>query len=141
MMELCDANYVFMSLNATTFAYGAADGKDTEEQGNKRTLGPAQGAERVLGSHLLIFGTPLSGSSGAVLCCHMLMMMHMAMLTQAKLAKLRRELLDPQSAAGGGGGGGRGEGFDVNKVGDARIGLVGGSMAEEALACHSIGHR
>ena len=26
---------------------------------------------------------------------------------------------------GGGGGGGRGEGFDVNKVGDARIGLVG----------------
>lgn len=46
---------------------------------------------------------------------------------QAKLAKLRRELLDPQSAVGGGGGGGRGEGFDVNKVGDARIGLVGAS--------------
>lgn len=43
---------------------------------------------------------------------------------QAKLAKLRRDLLDPQ-ASGGGGGGGRGEGFDVNKVGDARVGLVG----------------
>lgn len=47
---------------------------------------------------------------------------------QAKLAKLRRDLLDPTSAmGGGGGGGGRGEGFDVNKVGDARIGLVGWS--------------
>ena len=48
------------------------------------------------------------------------------MLTsQAKLAKLRRELLDPAASGGGGGGGGRGDGFDVNKVGDARIGLVG----------------
>jgi ribosome-interacting GTPase 1 len=57
------------------------------------------------------------------------------MLTQAKLAKLRRELLDPQSAAGGGGGGGgRGEGFDVNKVGDARIGLVGGSVANKMMS-------
>lgn len=47
-------------------------------------------------------------------------------LLQAKLAKLRRDLLDPQSSANGGaGGGGRGEGFDVNKVGDARVGLVG----------------
>lgn len=45
-------------------------------------------------------------------------------LLKAKLAKLRRDLLDPQ-ASGGGGGGGRGEGFDVNKVGDARVGLVG----------------
>lgn len=45
-------------------------------------------------------------------------------LGQAKLAKLRRELLDP-AAGGGGGGGGRGDGFDVNKVGDARVGLVG----------------
>lgn len=41
---------------------------------------------------------------------------------QAKLAKLRRELLEPSS---GGGGGGKGEGFEVNKVGDARVGLVG----------------
>ena len=48
---------------------------------------------------------------------------HLGML-KAKLAKLRRELLDPASG-GGGGGGGRGDGFDVNKVGDARIGLVG----------------
>lgn len=44
---------------------------------------------------------------------------------QAKLAKLRRDLLDPTGPGGGGGGGGRGEGFDVNKVGDARIGFVG----------------
>ena len=43
--------------------------------------------------------------------------------TQAKLAKLRRELLEPSGA--GAGGGGRGDGFDVTKVGDARVGLVG----------------
>lgn len=42
---------------------------------------------------------------------------------QAKLAKLRRDLIDP--ASGGGGGGARGDGFEVNKVGDARVGLVG----------------
>lgn len=47
---------------------------------------------------------------------------HLGML-KAKLAKLRRELLEP--SAGAGGGGGRGDGFDVNKVGDARVGLVG----------------
>jgi ribosome-interacting GTPase 1 len=41
---------------------------------------------------------------------------------QAKLAKLRRELLEPSSGAGGGG---RGDGFDVTKVGDARVGMVG----------------
>lgn len=40
---------------------------------------------------------------------------------QAKLAKLRRELLTPSSK----GGGGAGEGFDVTKSGDARVGLVG----------------
>lgn len=40
---------------------------------------------------------------------------------QAKLAKLRRELLTPSSK----GGGGAGEGFDVTKSGDSRVGLVG----------------
>lgn len=45
---------------------------------------------------------------------------HLGML-KAKLAKLRRELIEPSS----GGGGGKGDGFDVNKVGDARVGLVG----------------
>ena len=44
-----------------------------------------------------------------------------SVLQKAKLAKLRRELLEPS----GGGGGGKGDGFDVNKVGDARVGLVG----------------
>ncbi|KAJ0988580.1 hypothetical protein J5N97_006936 [Dioscorea zingiberensis] len=43
-------------------------------------------------------------------------------LLKAKLAKLRRELLAPPSK---GGGGGAGEGFDVTKSGDARVGLVG----------------
>ncbi|KDD74925.1 hypothetical protein H632_c984p1 [Helicosporidium sp. ATCC 50920] len=46
---------------------------------------------------------------------------HLGML-KAKLAKLRRELMDPTTGSGGGG---KGEGFDVNKVGDARVGLVG----------------
>jgi ribosome-interacting GTPase 1 len=41
-------------------------------------------------------------------------------LLKARLAKLRRELLTPK-----GGGGGPGEGFDVAKTGDARIGFVG----------------
>lgn len=45
---------------------------------------------------------------------------HLGIL-KAKLAKLRREILEPS----GGGGGGKGDGFDVNKVGDARVGLVG----------------
>ena len=42
-------------------------------------------------------------------------------LIKAKLAKLRREL----ETQGGKGGGGGGEGFDVKKVGDTRVGLVG----------------
>ena len=42
-------------------------------------------------------------------------------LLKARLAKLKRELIEPK----GGGGGGAGEGFDVAKTGDARIGFVG----------------
>ena len=41
-------------------------------------------------------------------------------LLKARLAKLRRELIEPK-----GGGGATGEGFDVAKTGDARIGFVG----------------
>eukprot|EP00010_Vexillifera_abyssalis_P004071 CAMPEP_0201553902 /NCGR_PEP_ID=MMETSP0173_2-20130828/35117_1 /ASSEMBLY_ACC=CAM_ASM_000268 /TAXON_ID=218659 /ORGANISM="Vexillifera sp., Strain DIVA3 564/2" /LENGTH=368 /DNA_ID=CAMNT_0047964937 /DNA_START=20 /DNA_END=1126 /DNA_ORIENTATION=+ len=41
-------------------------------------------------------------------------------LLKAKLAKLRRDLLEPK-----GGGGGAGEGFAVKRSGDRRIGLVG----------------
>ncbi|XP_054166452.1 GTP-binding protein 128up-like [Oppia nitens] len=41
-------------------------------------------------------------------------------LLKARLAKLRRELITPK-----GGGGPTGEGFDVAKTGDARIGFVG----------------
>ena len=40
-------------------------------------------------------------------------------LLKAKLAKLRREILTPKSSKGGG------EGFDVTKAGDTRIGLIG----------------
>jgi len=44
-------------------------------------------------------------------------------LLKAKLAKLKRELIS--DASGKGGGGGAGDGFDVNKSGDARVGLLG----------------
>ena len=44
---------------------------------------------------------------------------HLGVL-KAKLAKLRRELITPK-----GGSSGPGEGFDVAKTGDARIGFVG----------------
>ena len=45
-------------------------------------------------------------------------------LLKAKVAKLKRELIDP---AGGGGkkGGPGGEGFEVSKSGDARVGMIG----------------
>ncbi|KAH7815996.1 putative GTP-binding protein [Monocercomonoides exilis] len=42
-------------------------------------------------------------------------------LLKAKLAKLRQEVLDPRKS----GGGAPGEGFDVSKTGDARVGLIG----------------
>ncbi|CAK1556431.1 unnamed protein product [Leptosia nina] len=45
--------------------------------------------------------------------------LHLGIL-KARLAKLRRELITPK-----GGGGATGEGFDVAKTGDARIGFVG----------------
>ena len=43
-------------------------------------------------------------------------------LLKAKLAKLKAEIINPKS---GGGGGKPGEGFDVTKSGDARVGLIG----------------
>ena len=43
-------------------------------------------------------------------------------LLKAKLAKYRRELIAPPKS---GGGGDKGEGFDVRRTGDARIGMVG----------------
>ncbi len=41
-------------------------------------------------------------------------------LLKAKLAKLKRELIEGSVKQGGGG-----EGFDVSKSGDARVGLIG----------------
>jgi ribosome-interacting GTPase 1 len=43
-------------------------------------------------------------------------------LLKAKLAKLKRDLISPAKGAGGAV---VGEGFDVTKTGDSRIGLVG----------------
>ena len=43
-------------------------------------------------------------------------------LLKARLAKLKREIIDQAAKAAGGG---SGEGFDVNKTGDARVGLIG----------------
>ena len=50
---------------------------------------------------------------------------------KAKLAKLRRELI---SGPKGGGGGGAGEGFEVTKSGDARVGLIGFPSVGQFLA-------
>jgi small GTP-binding protein len=44
-------------------------------------------------------------------------------LLKAKLAKLKREVIERSS--GGGGGAGAGEGFDVSKSGDTRVGMIG----------------
>ena len=44
-------------------------------------------------------------------------------LIKAKIAKLKREMMDKDAQKSGGGGGG--EGFDVKKSGDTRVGLVG----------------
>lgn len=43
-------------------------------------------------------------------------------LLKAKLAKLKREVIEGGSGKGGGAGG---EGFDVQKTGDSRVGLIG----------------
>ncbi len=45
---------------------------------------------------------------------------HLALL-RCKVAKLKRELIEPS----GGSGGKTGEGFDVKASGDARVGLIG----------------
>lgn len=42
-------------------------------------------------------------------------------LLKAKMAKLKREMIEGAKASAGGGG----EGFDVSKTGDARVGLIG----------------
>ena len=42
-------------------------------------------------------------------------------LLKAKMAKLKRELIEGSKGSGGAGG----EGFDVQKTGDARVGLIG----------------
>jgi ribosome-interacting GTPase 1 len=46
--------------------------------------------------------------------------MHLGLL-KSKLAKLKRELIEPSKGSGGGGM----EGFDVKAAGDARVGLIG----------------
>ncbi|KAJ9177689.1 hypothetical protein P3X46_012880 [Hevea brasiliensis] len=53
---------------------------------------------------------------------------------EAKLAKLRRELLEPSSKGGGGGG----QGFDVTKSGDARVGLVGFPSVEKSTLLNKL---
>lgn len=59
---------------------------------------------------------------------------HLGML-KARIAKLRRELITPK-----GGNGGSGEGFDVAKTGDARIGFVGfPSVGKSTLLCNLAG--
>ena len=57
---------------------------------------------------------------------------HLGVL-KARLAKLRRELITPK-----GGGGGTGEGFDVAKTGDARVGFVGKGIATRLSNCRGL---
>jgi uncharacterized protein len=45
-------------------------------------------------------------------------------LVKAKIAKLKREILEGGDGKGGGGGGG-GRGFDVQKSGDTRVACIG----------------
>lgn len=53
-------------------------------------------------------------------------------LLKAKLAKLRRELIEPKS----GGGGGAGIGFDVARTGVASVGFVGfPSVGKVSVEC------
>lgn len=57
-------------------------------------------------------------------------------LLKAKLAKLKREIIDAGSKAAGG----AGEGFDVSKSGDARVGLIGfPSVGKSTLLCKLTG--
>lgn len=57
---------------------------------------------------------------------------------KAKLAKLRNELLIEQG--GGGGGGGSSEGFEVARLGDARVALIGfPSVGKSTLQCQLTG--
>jgi len=59
-------------------------------------------------------------------------------LLKAKLAKLKREIIE--GSTGGKGGGSAGEGFDVSKSGDARVGLVGfPSVGKSTLLCKLTG--
>lgn len=61
---------------------------------------------------------------------------HLGIL-KAKLAKYRREILTNDSK---GGGGAAGEGFDVTKSGDARVGLIGfPSVGKSTLLCKLTG--
>jgi ribosome-interacting GTPase 1 len=60
-------------------------------------------------------------------------------LLKAKLAKLKRELIEGPGG-GKGGGGGAGEGFDVSKSGDSRVGLIGfPSVGKSTLLCKLTG--
>lgn len=50
-------------------------------------------------------------------------------LLKAKIAKLKRELIEGPKGSGGGG---KGEGFDVAKSGDSRVGFVGMLISSHA---------
>jgi developmentally-regulated GTP-binding protein 1 len=61
---------------------------------------------------------------------------HLGML-KAKLAQLKRELIEP---SGSGGGSTEGRGFDVQKSGDTRVGLIGfPSVGKSTLLCKLTG--
>jgi ribosome-interacting GTPase 1 len=56
-------------------------------------------------------------------------------LVKAKIAKLKREILEGGDGKGGGGGGG-GRGFDVQKSGDTRVACIGFPSVGKCVQLH-----
>lgn len=117
-----------------------ADGQDTEEQGHLRPFGHAEGAHMspqkcphppcclTLAIRLYCPYSPVSSSPDVPPKVELNLLRS---LSQAKLAKLRRELLEPST---GGGGGGKGEGAAPRLFAQSRL-VVSGNMHCSELCC------
>ncbi|MQM12278.1 hypothetical protein Taro_045195 [Colocasia esculenta] len=96
--------------------------KDIEDESSKSSpcsCGPP-GSDRAASSGLVFDAGYKDGADAMARTQKNKATAHHLGLLKAKLAKLRRELLEPSAK---GGGAGAGEGFDVTKSGDARVGL------------------
>lgn len=114
------------------------DGQDAKEQGNVFSFGfiegvaPENNALACYALAVLVFLWDMPWHKQS--CCK-----QQCLYMQAKIAKLKRELLEPASGSGGGGGE---RGFEVHKVGDARVGFVGAAPRSAlCIACIAIDSR